>query len=254
MKHTFDGILGIGHAKYLGHPHSHVVHGGGGSSSTTTSSLPDWAEPYAKEAVGTAVGLEKAGAFGEVADLTLQQQDALQRQQELGQRGGVIEQIADDAYRAGQVYRDAAGGTGIFGADALGQQTEALQPVIEQQTRDLIGKSLGQQSRLGNLGSARADALTSRTAGDLAGQLAKGELDARRQAAFGGAQGATSSIPTLQSGFTAGTQITGGVGDTLQQQNQREADARYQSVQRLFGLLGSGVAGQKTVQTGRGGK
>ena len=84
-------------------------------------------------------------------------------------------------------------------------------------------------------------------------EIAQAELAARRQAAFGGAQGIIGSGQNIQGQFGTGAATLGAVGDVLQQQGQREGDAAYQGVQRLFGLYGSPAIGQKTVQTGGGG-
>ena len=101
--------------------------GGGGGSSTTESGLPDWAQPYAQDAVENAVGQYKAGEFGNVAGLSDPQQDAFQRKSELGSRGGALDLIGDDSYTAAKAYRDAARGGGLFGSNALAYQTKKLE-------------------------------------------------------------------------------------------------------------------------------
>lgn len=228
--------------------------GGGGGTSTTESGLPDWAQPYAQDAVAGAVGQYKAGDFGNVAGLSDPQKDAFQRKSELGARGGAYERVADDSYRAGQSYRDAAAGTGLFGADALGKQTQALEGTIGQAQAQQLGQLNNQASLGGTLGSARNQLATntalSRTAGDIAGK----ELAARRGASLQGAQGVIGSGGAIQDQFGRGADTTEAVGSALQQQSQNEADAGYQATQRLFGLLGSGITGQKQVSTQQRGK
>ena len=226
--------------------------GGGGGSSTTESGLPDWAQPYAEDAVSGAVGQYKAGKFGEVAGLTDPQQDAFQRKYELGGRGGTLDRLGDDSYKAAQAYRDAAAGQGLFGADALGQQTQALENTIGQAQRSQLANLNNQASLGGTLGSARNQAAVNTALARTAGDIASRELDARRQFALGGAQGVIGSGDTIGGQLTRGADITEGVGSALQQQAQNQADADYQATQRLFGLLGSGVTGQKQVTTQRG--
>ena len=102
-----------------------------GGSSTSESGLPDWARPAVESSLNEAVATEGAGGFSHVQDLTPEQLDAFERRKELGQRGGVLEQIAD-SYGATQAYRGAASGTGLFGADAIGQQAQALEGTIGQ--------------------------------------------------------------------------------------------------------------------------
>ena len=133
--------------------------GGGGGSATQTSGLPDWAKPYAQEAAGDAISLYRPttdaegnvtelGAFSHVEGLSPEQLDAFGRKTELGQRGGVYEQIAADSYGAGQAFRDAAGGQGIFGSDALGQQINALEGTIGRAQGNKLAQ-LNNQASLG---------------------------------------------------------------------------------------------------------
>lgn len=255
MKYTFDSLHNTGPSKWTSSPKTHVVYGGGGGGTqTSTSGLPDWARPAVESSLNKAVATEAAGGFSHVENLTPEQQASLQRQLELGQRGGVYDQLAADSYGAAQTYRDAAAGTGLFGADALGRQAEALQPQIESAVQQSLGQSAYSASRQGTLGSARQQALAQNVAQNVGGQLAAQELASRRNAAFQGTQGVVGSGSTIGQQFGLGAATTGAVGDTLQQQGQREGDAAYQGVQRLFGLYGSPALGQKTVTTGGGGK
>ena len=226
--------------------------GGGGGSTTTEAGLPDWAQPYAKDAVHTAVGQYKGGEFGNVAGLTDVQQDAFGRKAELGQRGGALDQLGTDSYAAAQAYRDAASGQGLFGADALGQQTQALESSIGDAQRTQLAALNNQASLGGTLGSARNQAAVNAALAKTAGDIAGNELAQRRQAALGGAQGVIGSGGAIADQFSRGADVTEGVGSALQQQRQNEADAAYQGTQRLFGLLGSGVTGQKQVTSQRG--
>ena len=226
--------------------------GGGGGSQTTETGLPDWAQPYAKEALESAVGDYRKGNYAHVEGLSDPQADAFGRQLELGQRGGTLDRLAQDSYGASQVYRDAAGGQGIFGADALGQQAQALESTIGDATKRQLGQLNLNASNQGTLGSARNQAATTAALSQTAGNIAANELAQRRQAAFSGAQGVVGSGDQIGNQFLTGSRATEGVGQALQQQRQNEADAAYQSTQRLFGLLGSGALGQKQVTSGGG--
>lgn len=222
----------------------------GGGNQTTTTSLPDYAQPYVEEGLGSAIGDYRAGRFGHVEGLSAPQTEAFGRKLELGQRGGVLDSIARDSYGAGQAYRDAAAGTGLFGTDALGQQTQALQNTIGTATKEQLGTLNTGASLGGALGSARNQAATNRALTQTAGDIASKELEARRGASLRGAQGVIDSGSTIQDQFGRGVQATENVGQALQQQRQNEQDAAYQATQRLFGLLGSGAVGQKQVTTG----
>lgn len=226
---------------------------GGGRSSTTEAGLPDWARPAVESALNKAVATEAAGGFSHVQDLSPEQLDAMTRKAELGGRGGVLDQIARDSYGATQAYRDAAAGQGLFGANALGQQANAMSSSIGQATKALGGQMQGGFSRAGALGSARAQASMDQALTKTGAEMAQKELESRRQYALGGAGGTLGAGSALQSQFGAGAGMMQGVGDALQQQAQNEGDASYQGVQRLFGLMSSPAVGQKQVtqQTGK---
>ena len=164
----------------------------------------------------------------------------------------MLDQIAADSYGASQAYRDAASGTGIFGADAIGQQAKALESTISDAQRRQLGGLQGQASRGGALGSARSQASIDSALTKTGADIAQKELESRRQYALGGAQGAIGSAGDIQNQFLKGVGQTEDVGTALQQQAQNEGDAAYQSLQRLFGLYGSPALGQKQVSSQRG--
>ena len=226
--------------------------GGGGNSQTSTTELPAWAKPYVESSLGSAVDLYKSGAYENVAGMTPEQISAFQKQKELGGAGGVYDQIAADSYGATQAYRDAASGSGLFGADALGQQTTAMKDSIGTAVGDILGQQQGQFSRIGNLGGARAQQSMDSSAMKVGGEMAAAELANRRQAAMSGAGGVLGAGNTLQQQFGAGANTLGQVGTAIQQQNQNEGDAAYQGVQRLFGLYGSPAIGSTSTRTGGG--
>ena len=227
--------------------------GGGGSTSTQVSGLPEEFKPYITDALATATAAHREGDLSQVAGLTGAQTDAFGRKLELGQRGGVLDQVAADSYGAGQAYRDAAAGRGLFGADALGQQTQALQGTIGTALQDQLGGLNTGASLGGTLGSARQQQATNAALTQTAGQIAADELSARRNAALAGAQGVIGSGSQIQNQFGQGVKATEGVGAALQQQAQNEADATYQGLQRLFGLYGSPAVGTEARTTTSGG-
>jgi len=226
--------------------------GGGGNSQTATTELPAWAKPYVESSLGSAVDLYKSGAYENVAGMTPEQITAFERQKELAGSGGVYDQVAADSYGATQAYRDAASGSGLFGADALGQQTKAMKDSIGTAVGDILGQQRGQFSRLGNLGGARAQQSMDSSAMKVGGDMAAAELANRRSAALSGAGGVLGAGNTLQQQFGAGANTLGQVGTAIQQQNQNEGDAAYQGVQRLFGLYGSPAIGSTSTRTGGG--
>ena len=232
--------------------------GGGGGTSTTTSGVPDEWKPYITESLQNAQDAYRAGALSEVAGLTPEQQASYGRQLELGGRGGVYDQLAADSYGAAQAYRDAAGGTGLYGANALQDQTAALtaggaQNPINTAVQQALGQSLGNQALGGTLGSARAGAQTEKAAYDAASGVAAQELAARRQAGLQGAQGVIGSGDAIAGQFGRGAATQEGVGQAIQQQQQNELDATHQGLQRIFGFYGSPAVGSQSSTTTSGG-
>ena len=232
--------------------------GGGGGTTTQVSGLPDEFKPYVEESLKSAQDAYKAGALSEVSGLTPEQQDAFQRKVELGQRGGVLDQIAQDSYSAAGAYRDAAAGQGLFGASAIQDQTQALlaggeNNPIAMAVAQAVGQGNTANALGGRIGSARAQSGTERAGYDAAAQTAGQELAARRAASLQGAQGVIGSGGNIQNQFGAGVKATEGVGGALQQQRQRELDAAYQGLERIFGLYGSPALGQKQTATQSGG-
>ena len=225
---------------------------GGGGSTTSTTGLPEWARPGLEESLGSAVDLYKSGAYGNVAEFTPEQITAMEKKKELGGTGGVYDRIAEDSYGATQAYRDAASGTGMFGADALGKQTTAMKDSIGTAVSDILGQQRGQFSQSGNLGSARAQQSMDSAAMKVGGDMAAAELANRRSAALSGAGGVLGAGSGLQGQFGAGADMLGGVGSSIQQQRQNEGDAAYQGIQRLFGLYGSPALGSTNTQSGGG--
>ena len=222
------------------------------AETTTTTGLPDYAQPYVENALTKATNLYEVGAMDNVAGMTPEQLDALAKQKTLGGTGGVYDQIASDSYGATQAYRDAAAGTGLFGADALGQQMTAMQGSIGNAVQGLMGQQQGQYSRGGNLGGARAQRSMDSAALKVGGDMAASELANRRASSLSGAGGVLGAGSNLQSQFGAGANLLGQAGSAIQQQNQNEGDAAYQGVQRLFGLLNSPSLGSKSTMTGGG--
>jgi hypothetical protein len=225
---------------------------GGGSDQTSTTGLPDWARPYVQDSLESAVDLYGTGAYENVAKLTPEQITAMEKQKELGGTGGVYDKIAEDSYGATQAYRDAASGTGMFGADALGKQTSAMKDSIGTAVSDILGQQRGQFSQSGNLGGARAQQSMDSSAMKVGGDMAAAELANRRSAALSGAGGVLGAGSGLQSQFGAGAGMLGSIGSAIQQQNQNEGDAAYQGIQRLFGLYGSPALGSTSTQSGGG--
>lgn len=237
--------------KWTQHPHTQVRWGGGGGQ-TTESGAPDYLQPYIEKAASDATNSYDAGDLSNVAGLAPEQEDAYNRKLELGKRGGMLDQLGADSYGAAGAYRDAAQGTGLFGSNALGDQITAMKDTIGDAQMTQLGQLQGNASFGGGLGSARSQAMNSAALSNTAATMGANELANRRNASLSGAQGVIGSGSTIGQQMGQGIAATEGVGSAIQQQNQNEADAGYQGLQRLFGLYGSPAIGQKTVSSGGG--
>ena len=223
--------------------------GGGGKTqtATTNSGVPEWARPYIEEAAKDAQGLYKSGALENVAGETADQkaaQDAIRQQ--AGAAGNLPGYATD-------TFKNAATGGGVFGAGAYGDVASQLQPQIDRQVQGALGQQAGQFSRGGNLGGARAQAASAKAAGDISTNLAAQEVAAQRQGALSGAQGGLGAAGQAFGQQAAANQALAASGQAQQQQSQNEADAQYQGIQRLFGLINPNTVGQTGTQTTTGG-
>ena len=228
---------------------------GGSPAQTTVSNtgVPDWLRPQVEAATQAATNLYDVGGMSHVEGLTPEQLDAYRRKLTLGKQGGMLDQLGADSYGAAGAYRDAAAGTGLFGSDALGKQAQALEDEIGSAQMAQLGQLQGQASMGGSLGGARSQAMNAAALSKTAGEMAASELANRRNAALQGAQGVIGSGSTIGQQMGQGIAATEGVGSAIQQQNQNQADAGYQGLQRLFGLYGMPAVGSKTEQVSSGG-
>ena len=131
---------------------------------------------------------------------------------------------ATQAHQAGdleQVASFAPGQTEFLASTAAG----GISPHAQRLLANQAGQNLAGQAGKGTLGSARSDALRANQQANLAANLATQDLQARNQAY-----------------------------QQIQDQKQRQLDAKHQGLQRLFGYYGSGAAGTQQQQSGGGGK
>ena len=255
MKHTFDDIMGItietGDAFLDKKLNSHICYKGGGGKQTATTSIPEWLRPHVEGFVQKGAAAEARGDLSKVAGFTQDQQQAMN----LGR--GAAEQQGRVGASAADAQQQALTGTGAFAAQDFSGQRQAY----ADQAREMLGGQLGQQAAgaagRGTLGSARGQVAAARareqTAGDLASkfaQLDQQDLAARRAAQ----QSAVGQTAGVQAGLGAQAQSLGKIGQQQQAQQQKQADATWQGLQRLGSLFGtaSGTATDKTQTTGGG--
>jgi len=206
--------------------------GGGGSkpqTSTTTAGTPDWARPYIESAAKDAQNLYKSGQLDQVAGLNADQAAAASG-------------IRANTAAANDTFNQAQSGQGIFGAGAYQQVADQMQPMINDQVTQALGSQAGAFSQTGNLGGARAQAASAGAAGQIASQMSQAEVQAQRSNAFGGAESGLNAYNNLAQS-----------GQAQQDQRQAELDAKYQGIQRMFGLVNQNNVGSTSNTTTTGG-
>lgn len=257
--------------------------GGGGKKpqkTVTTSGTPDWSRPYIESAAKDAQRLYKSGQLDQVAGLNADQRAAAQATRQMQQHTQGLQRAAGSLYadagkgaaydRAQGVSAAAAEGTGMFGAGHYGTVTDQLQPQINDQITQALGAQQGAFAQSGALGGARAQAASASSAGQIAGQMAASEVASQRQGAFSGSELGVNTANTqyaqrmgaMNQRFGAaelGMASTAGLaasGQAQQDQRQAELDAKYQGIQRMFGLINPNTVGtkQESTTTGGGGK
>jgi hypothetical protein len=249
--------------RWTQHPNATILRGGGGgggkpsvvhaATGTQVTGVPEYLQDNVEAAANAATDLYDVGGMSHVEALTPEQQDAYDRKLTLGEQGGMLDQLGADSYGAAGAYRDAAEGTGLFGANALGDQITSMKDTIGDAQMAQLGQLQGSASMGGGLGSARSQAMNSAALSKTAGEMGAAELANRRASSLSGAAGVIGSGDTIGNQFGKGIAATEGVGSAIQQQNQNQADAGYQGLQRLFGLYGSPAIGSQTT-TSSGGK
>ncbi len=162
---TLIQMMRIGPSRWLGNPHTHVVHGGGGGNQTSTTGTPDWAKPFVEDALGQAVGAHGRGDLNKVAGFNADQEAAFGQARDTAgqsvsnanatadtsraaQQGAFDTNSADNEANLGE-QRDLAGGlrdqltgTAQAGADEtralFGRQAEKSD-ALEAASQDAIG-------------------------------------------------------------------------------------------------------------------
>lgn len=252
--------------------------GGGEKTSTTSAGVPEWAQPYLESAADDAQDLYKGGKFDRVAGLNKDQMGAINQTRDLQGDAQTLQNRAsnlgnqagtDPAFNQAQsTYSDATNQTGVFGADQYGRVAGQMQGQIDNQVTRALGEQQGQFSQSGNLGGARAQAAAANAAGQISSDMAASEVAAQRQGALSGAgagvQTAGSQFGQQMQGFdaqgsafqtkAAAAKMLESSGQNIQDQRQAELDAKYQGIQRMFGLINPGTVGTKSETTSTGGK
>ena len=229
---------------------SHICYGGGGGGGGQTAStdIPDWLKPHAQKFLGAAGRGFDAGDLSKVAGETAQQQEAYDVGTQAGRQQTQLGQQA--VQRAGQLY------------DRPGVDTDRLRSDFLNQARRGAGQagagSDAAAASRGTLGGARSEAARAAGQAQAQEQAALGFTQAAQQAQqqdFANKAGLLGQTGALQAGLGTGAQTLAGVGKERQAQQQKQADATYQGLQRFAGLLGGATGfGQNKTQQAAGGK
>jgi hypothetical protein len=232
----------------------HICYKGGGGGGTTTSTplMPEEFKPFAKQYANKLVRAGQSdNVFGQIAN----QDSALRQAQEaaLG-RTGEVRRLGQAGVQAQQ---EAMTGRGLFGAQNLESQKDALAMQaadrLGQQTENLGGEASARGvagGRRAQFGAERAKALAG---AQLTGKLA--ELDtqdlAARRSASANARGETAA---MQKAGMADIDLLRGVGKERTAFAQKQADKAYTALQQQAGLFSGVPQGTSQTSSGGGGK
>lgn len=228
--------------------------GGGGGGTTPTSSIPDEWKPFVTNSLTAAEKDYQSGDFSKVAGLAQDQLAGLDKSRSLTSgAGNAFDKAAGEASGGLGALGNAARGEGpLFGASNLGAQKSELL----RQAQGQLGQNDAAFGGAGSAGSARQARAQGQTEAGLAGSLAQldqGDLDKRRQASIQGAQGTLTGAGNAQKAALAGSKELQKSGAVYQTQQQKDDDAKYQGLNRLFGLYsGAQFQSQGNVQKSGG--
>jgi hypothetical protein len=256
MIDQFEDLMGIvietGYAPLDKKLNSHICYkGGGGQTTTSESGVPKEFRPYVERGLSEAEKLRGEGKFAYVAGLTPEQREAQAKQLELGRT--TLPGIAEESAAARGEMGRASRGEGIYGAEAYTDVARQMEPQLQQIAQMTRGAGQTQASLGGGLGSARQQSLVERGVLDKTLEATAQEVAAQREGRMGAAKGVISTGSDVGAQYGTGAAAIERVGKALQEQEQREGDKDYQSIQRFFGLLGSPAVGQETKSTTSGG-
>lgn len=256
MIDQFEDLMGIvietGYAPLDKKLNSHICYkGGGGQTTTTESGVPKEFRPYVESGLKDAEAALKGGDLSYVAGLTPEQKESLDMQRSLGR--GKLQDIAAESDAARNVLGEAARGDGIFGTGGYQTVSQQMKPQLMQLAQMTRGQGQTAASMGGGLGSARQQAMIEGNVLDKSLAATQQELEAQRSGRTGAAMNVIGTGSQLGSQYGAGAAALEKAGSTIQQQDQREGDKRYQELQRFFGFLGSPAVGQTSTQTSSGG-
>jgi len=226
--------------------------GGGGGTTTSTPLIPKEFKPFAQQYANKLVGAGQSGnVFGQIAK---QDRSLLDAQNTAMARTDEVRQLGQAGIQAQQ---EALTGRGLFGAQNLESQKDALAMQaadrLGQQTENLGGEASARGvagGRRAQFGTERAKALAG---AQLTGKLA--ELDTQDLAARRGAsQAARGDTAAMQKAGMADVDLMRGVGKERTAFAQKQADKAYTALQQQAGLFQGIPQGTSQTSSGGGGK
>lgn len=200
---------------------------GGGGGVTKTSSIPDEWKPFITGGLQSAQQAFQGDELAHVEGFTPEQSEALRRQ--TAATGGY-----DIAANQVEASRDRL------------RDVSALKENAAAQAKEALAGTQSQGALSGRSGSARQQALEAQQQNNLTRQFA--DLDRAAEQEYRDTATAGQGIRDQ------GTAQLGQAGKAIQSQGQAEGDARYQALNRLFGLYGSAPFQSQQNQVKQGGK
>jgi len=225
---------------------SHICYKGG-SSTTSMPAIPEEFSPFARYYAGQLTAAGAQNKFGGVGEEAKALKDA---QQMAIDRTGAVKNIADQSIQAQQ---DALMGTGMFAAQDLSAQKDALSSAA----RNRLGMQtagLNARGAVAGGGSGARAMLAKQQAQELAGAQLGGQLAqldaqdlARRQQA---SQQAVQQTAGLQKAAQADIDLLRGVGKEQTDRFQFEADAPTKALREMGAIFTGIPIGQTSTTSG----
>jgi len=216
----------------------------------SVSTIPEFLKPYLTKTLKEGEDLYGADAFSHVEGLTDEQKEgmALLKGSALG-----TADTANKSASARDIMLNSAQGGNVVNYDGNNNNLQAMKDSATRKTQQAFGGVASSMAASGLVGGRRAELVKAQRDAELTSALANidyNDYNTRRSQALASASGVIGSGSDIQNQYqTPGSTLTK-VGQGLQEQQQREADAPYQGFQRWLGALQGVPSSANTVVSG----
>ena len=203
----------------------------------SVSTIPEFLKPYLENTLQEGQDLYGAGAFSNVEGLTDEQKEGLALLK--GSAMGTAD-TANKSAEARDIMLNSARGGNVVSYDGNNNDLQAMKDSAIRKSQQAFGDTAGAMASSGLIGGRRAELVKAQRDAELTSNLASidyNDYNTRRSQALTSASGVIGAGADIQNQYqTPGKTLTS-VGQGLQEQQQREADAPYQGFQRWLGAL-----------------